>query len=144
MTEPLFLPVKKLDERATLPSRAHETDAGYDFYSLETKTLPVGGIHKFRTGIAVACPEGSALLLWDRSGLAAKHGLHRLAGVVDEGYRGEVQIVLVNLGGRSVTLREGDRIAQGILTPVLTPPVLEVEDLDDSDRGSGGFGSTGN
>ena len=137
------LRVKKLDERAQLPTREHPTDAGLDLFALEGKTMPPKTVHAFRTGLATAFPPGFALLIWDRSGLAVKHGLHRLAGVIDCSYRGELQVVIVNLGDRSVDVKAGDRIAQALLTPVAIPNIALVEDLDDTKRGTSGFGSSG-
>jgi len=95
------------------------------------------------TGIQMAIPEGYVGLVWDRSGLAAKHSLHCLAGVIDSGYRGEVGVVMINLGKEDFLVEKNMRIAQILIQPVELPSVVEVEDLDDTTRGDGGFGSTG-
>ena len=98
------------------------------------------------TGIAVAVPDGYAGLVAPRSGLAARHGISVVngPGVIDSGYRGELNAILINHGADSVTLRRGDRIAQLLVIPVALPTLVEVDELPDSERGTGGFGSTGN
>lgn len=149
------LKAKKLNPLAKLPQRANPTDAGLDIFSVEEVTLfPVGNLDgasmaelptraAIKTGIALAVPEGYGLFIWPRSGLAVKHGLDRLAGVVDASYRGELQIVLTNLGNEPYTIKVGDKIAQGILAPIALSNVEEVDELDSTTRGEGGFGSTG-
>jgi dUTP pyrophosphatase len=96
-----------------------------------------------KTGLAFAIPSGYVGLIWDRSGLAAKHGLHKLAGVIDAGYRGEVGVVLINHGSESFTVEKGMRVAQMLIQSVERVSLTEVEDLDETKRGEGGFGSTG-
>jgi dUTP pyrophosphatase len=140
------LHVFRLDPRAVLPTRAYPGDAGLDLYALEPVTLNAGERASVRTGVAVEIPEGHAGLVMPRSGLAARHGiaLVNAPGLIDSGYRGELQILLLNTDRtESCALAAGDRIAQLVLVAVVTPAVREVEALSDSDRGVGGFGSSG-
>jgi dUTP pyrophosphatase len=140
------LQAQRLHPDATLPTRAHESDAGLDLYALEPCTLGPGERATLRTGIAVEIPVGYAGLVMPRSGLAARHGiaLVNAPGLIDAGYRGELKVLLLNTDRtRSCELAAGDRIAQLVLTAVATPAVVEVEALSDTTRGAGGFGSTG-
>lgn len=144
--DPGFLRVLRLDPSATLPTRAYAHDAGLDLYALEGVTLEPGERASVRTGVAVEIPQGQAGLVLPRSGLAARHGiaLVNAPGLIDAGYRGELQVLLLNTDrSRRCTLGAGDRIAQLVLIEVATPAVLEVETLSDSERGAGGFGSSG-
>jgi dUTP pyrophosphatase len=142
----LSLRVKRLDPRAVLPRRAHEGDAGLDLHALEPVELPPGERALVRTGIAIALPPGTAGLVLPRSGLAARHGISvvNAPGLIDEGYRGELQVLLLNTD-RDATFRAaaGDRIAQLVIVDVEAPEVVESDDLGDSSRGTGGFGSSG-
>jgi dUTP pyrophosphatase len=136
--------VKKLDPDATIPTKANLLDAGYDLYAVvsgsailnpgETKLVP--------TGIAMAIPRGYAGLIWDRSSMGTK-GIHRFAGVVDAGYRGEIKVCLYNSNDRPYRLSSGDRIAQILIQKVGDFYLREVEDLNETGRGDGGFGSSG-
>jgi dUTP pyrophosphatase len=140
------LPVMRLDPRATLPTRAYPGDAGLDLYALEPLTLEPGERASARTGIAVEIPEGHAGLVLPRSGLAARHGiaLVNAPGLIDAGYRGELQILLLNTDRTTAcSIAAGDRIAQLVLIAVVTPAVAEVAELGGSTRGAGGFGSSG-
>jgi dUTP pyrophosphatase len=140
------LSIKRLDPRAMLPSRAYAHDAGLDLYSLEPVTLEPGERASVGTGVAVQIPEGQAGLVLPRSGLAARHGiaLVNAPGLIDAGYRGEVRVLLLNTDREEpCRLAAGDRIAQLVLITVATPEVVEVEDLSVSERGHGGFGSSG-
>jgi dUTP pyrophosphatase len=142
----MTLKVRRLDARARLPTRAYPGDAGLDLYALEDCVLAPGERASVRTGIAVEIPDGQAGLVLPRSGLAARHGiaLVNAPGLIDAGYRGELQILLLNTD-RSVpcALAAGDRIAQLVLVRVETPGVVEVEELALSERGAGGLGSSG-
>ncbi len=142
----MSLRVLRLDERATLPRRAYPGDAGLDLHALEDCTLVPGERARVRTGIAVEIPKGQAGLVLPRSGLAARHGiaLVNAPGLIDEGYRGEVQVLLLNTD-RTATceIQAGDRIAQLVLVRLETPEVVEVDVLAGSERGTGGFGSSG-
>ena len=137
--------LKRLDPDLPLPRRAHPGDAGVDLQSAVTVSLLPGERKTIATGIAIAIPDGYAGLVTPRSGLAARHGLSivNTPGLVDSGYRGELRIALINLGDEKVDIIRGDRIAQLVITPVETAEFVEVEDLPDSSRGDGGFGSTG-
>ena len=140
------LRVRRLDPRAVLPTRAYPDDAGLDLYALEEVELWAGGRASVGTGIAVEIPVGQAGLVLPRSGLAARHGiaLVNAPGLIDAGYRGEVRVLLLNTDTESAfRVSHGDRIAQLVLVRVETPEVAEVEELANSDRGEGGFGSSG-
>jgi dUTP pyrophosphatase len=136
----------RLADDAREPSRAHDGDAGYDLYAVEAATLAPGERASVGTGIAVAIPEGWAGLVLPRSGLAARHGITipNAPGLIDSGYRGEVRVLLLNADPRETfEIAVGDRIAQLLLVRHEAPEVLEVESLDDTVRGAGGFGSSG-
>jgi len=135
--------IKKIDKKAIIPKFSRKGDAAFDIHSLETYTIKPGERHIFQTGIAMEFPDGYGLLYWDRSGLAAKHGIHILAGVIDATYRGEHRIVLLNTGKESYDVKEGDRIAQAILLKLPDVEIEEVDELSDSNRGEGRFGSSG-
>jgi dUTP pyrophosphatase len=140
------LRVSRLDPRATLPTRAHASDAGLDLYALEPAVLAAGERASVRTGIAVEIPAGHAGLVLPRSGLAARHGiaLVNAPGLIDAGYRGEVRVLLLNTDpAAEYAISAGDRVAQLVLTRIETPSIVEVDSLEPSDRGAGGFGSSG-
>lgn len=129
-----------------LPVRAHAGDAGLDLASCESVDLLPGARAAVATGWAVAIPPGMAGLVVPRSGNALRHGLTvaNAPGLIDSGYRGELKVILVNLGDQSVRVDEGDRIAQLVVTPVASGAAIQVDALPASDgRGEGGFGSTG-
>jgi dUTP pyrophosphatase len=140
------LPVSRLRPEATLPTRAYPGDAGLDLYAVEEHTLWPGERASIGTGIAVQIPEGQAGLVVPRSGLAAKHGISvvNAPGLIDAGYRGEIRVLLLNNDSEhAFEVSPGDRIAQLVLVEVRTPAVSEVSSLDASERGAGGFGSSG-
>lgn len=137
------LQFKRLHPDAQLPRRQSEHAAGYDLNSVETVKLYPGQRQAIRTGIAVALPEGTAGFLWPRSGMAVKQGADRLAGLVDADYRGEVLVALINHGLADIDIKTGDRIGQMVVSPVLTPEPEWAEELPDTVRGEGGFGSSG-
>ncbi|HIO41542.1 MAG TPA: dUTP diphosphatase [Aquifex sp.] len=137
------LKVKKLRPDAVPPVRKRKGDAGLDLYAVEDVVLKPGEWKAVPTGIAVEIPEGHFGLIKDRSGLALKHALHCLAGVVDENYRGEIKVVMINLGGEEFKVEKGTRIAQLLIVPYLSVEVEEVEELSDTERGERGFGSSG-
>ncbi|HID79514.1 MAG TPA: dUTP diphosphatase [Aquifex aeolicus] len=139
----LRLKVKKLREDARLPVRKRKGDAGLDLYSVENVILKPGEWKAVSTGIAIEIPQGYFGLVKDRSGLALKYALHCLAGVIDENYRGEVKVLLINLGNREVKLEKHSRIAQLLIVPYLETEVEESENLSDTERGEKGFGSSG-
>jgi dUTP pyrophosphatase len=136
----------KLSEKATLPTRAHDSDAGLDLYAAEGARIVPGARVSVGTGLAMAVPEGLAGLVLPRSGLALKAGVTLLnsPGLIDPGYRGEVRILLVNTDQTiDFHVKPGDRIAQLLLVPIATASPLEADALDTSARGAGGFGSSG-
>jgi dUTP pyrophosphatase len=142
----MTLKVRRLEPRARLPTRAYPGDAGLDLYALEDGTLDPGQRASIRTGIAVEIPGGEAGLVLPRSGLAARHGiaLVNAPGLIDSGYRGEIVVLLLNTDPSArFELAAGDRIAQLVLVKVQTPGVIEVDELAASERGAGGFGSSG-
>ncbi|MGB8957551.1 MAG: dUTP diphosphatase [Candidatus Aminicenantales bacterium] len=136
------LKVKRIHPEARLPVYGHPGDAGLDLFSVVDRDLAPGEVFAAPTGIQIAVPAGHVGLVWDKSGISLK-GVHRLAGVIDAGYRGEVQVVLINLGAAPFALRQGMKIAQLLVQPVAAVDVIECEALDDTSRGQGGFGSTG-
>jgi len=134
--------VKKLNAEARLPERAHPNDAGLDLFGVQDVTLTPHEPVRVQTGIAMAVPQGNVGLICDRSSLGAK-GIRTLGGVVDAGYRGEVQVILINLRNEPVLLKKGDKIAQMLIIPVNLCEIAETQSLDDTSRSTGGFGSTG-
>ncbi|MEW6295447.1 MAG: dUTP diphosphatase [Candidatus Diapherotrites archaeon] len=138
------LKVQRLDKGIELPDYAHEGDAALDLRSAEEFVLKPLEKKLVKTGIKVAIPREHVGLVWDRSGLAAKNGIHVLAGVIDSGYRGEICVVLINLGKAEFIVEKNSRIAQMLIQPVQTVKVIETESLEETRRGEKGFGSTGN
>jgi dUTP pyrophosphatase len=143
----LELRFKRLSEAARLPSEAHSGDAGLDLHAAEPLTLEsAGGRGSVGTGLAVEIPPGHAGLVLPRSGLAAKHGiaLVNAPGLIDSGYRGELRVLLLNTDPREpFEIEVGDRIAQLLIVPFVEADPLEAEELSASERGAGGFGSSG-
>jgi dUTP pyrophosphatase len=140
------LPVKRLHPDAILPTRAYGGDAGLDLHAVEALTLAPGARASVGTGLAVAIPEGQAGLVLPRSGLAARSGvaLVNAPGLIDAGYRGELRVLLLNTDRDTpVEIAIGDRIAQLVLIRVELPATVEVDELPGSERGAGGFGSSG-
>jgi len=135
--------IKKLDKKARLPEYAHTTDAGMDLSSLEDLIIDPGESIICKTGIAMAIPVGYVGLIWDKSGVAAKKEIKTMGGVIDAGYRGEVGVILKNLSQEKYEIKVGQKIAQMLIQKVEQPELLEVEELDNTDRGDSGFGSTG-
>ncbi|KAK3424791.1 hypothetical protein EUGRSUZ_F01560 [Eucalyptus grandis] len=135
--------VKKLSEKAVLPSRASPLSAGYDLSSAAEAKVPARGKALVPTDLSVAIPEGTYARIAPRSGLAWKHSIDVGAGVIDADYRGPVGVILFNHSDVDFEVKAGDRIAQLIIEKIMTPDVVEVEDLDSTLRGEGGFGSTG-
>lgn len=142
----MSLRVARLDPHAILPTRAHPGDAGLDLYALQAAALEPGERASVGTGIAVEIPPGQAGLVLPRSGLAARHGISvvNAPGLIDSGYRGELRVLLLNTDRRArFELPAGDRIAQLVLVSIHTPEPGEVAQLEVSERGTGGFGSSG-
>ncbi len=139
------LKVKKLVDHAMLPRYAHPGDAGLDLFAAEPITLAAGGSGIVKTGISIELPEGTEAQVRPRSGLALKHAVTVLnsPGTVDEGYRGEVGVIMINHGKEDFHIEQGMKIAQMLVKPVYTVEVEEAEELSGTSRGEGGFGSTG-
>ena len=139
--------VKKLNDKAILPTYGSAEAAGADLYACldAPVTVQPGETAWIPTGIALEVPKGCAGLVYARSGLGVKRGLApaNKVGVIDSDYRGQIHVVLLNHGKTEQTIQHGERIAQFLITPVLTPAYEEAEELSDTDRGAGGFGSTG-
>lgn len=139
---------QKLHPNAVIPQRATPGSAGMDLVACieEPVLLPAGGRAMIPTGLAMAIPTAEWVgLVYARSGLAVRHGitLSNSVGVIDSDYRGEIRVGLCNLGQEPYTIQPGERIAQLVISPVLLPPVEEANELDSTERGTGGFGSTG-
>lgn len=134
--------VKKLDPESKVPLYANSTDAGMDLFSTEDVVIKSGQLHKVKTGISIELPEGYVSLVWDKSGIASKL-VKTFAGVIDSGYRGEYLIALMNLGKEDYKIEKGDKVAQVLIQKVEHPDILVVEELSETSRGTGGFGSTG-
>lgn len=131
----------KLDPGAIMPTRAHETDAGLDLYARESLEIPVDGVGTFDTGVHVAIPEGYVGLITAKSGLM-KQGITS-RGTIDSGYTGSIRVVLFNHCICPVKIEKGQKISQLVLLPIITPELELVDSLEETERGSGGFGSTG-
>ncbi|KAL1348633.1 deoxyuridine 5'-triphosphate nucleotidohydrolase [Arachis hypogaea] len=138
-----LLRVKKLSDNAVLPSRASPLSAGYDLSSAVETKIPARGKALVATDLSISIPEGTYARIAPRSGLALKHSIDVGAGVIDADYRGPVGVILFNHSDVDFEVKVGDRVAQLILEKIVTPDVVEVEDLDSTVRGEGGFGSTG-
>jgi dUTP pyrophosphatase len=144
---PIEIKLKRLAHGAGLPVPAYATAhaAGMDVVSAEDVTIPPAGRHAIATGFAMAIPEGYEVQVRPRSGLALKHGisLPNTPGTIDADYRGELKVILINHGDQPFVIARGDRIAQLVAAPVQIATFAEVENLDETVRGAGGFGSTG-
>ena len=143
--ESLLIQVMKLYENARLPEKAHEDDAGFDLFAREGAVIPAGGSRLVPTGIALALPPMTEAQIRPRSGLALRHQITVLnsPGTIDAGYRGELGVILINHGQQEFVVTEGMKIAQMVVGPVLPARLLETDRLGGTDRGEGGFGSTG-
>lgn len=137
------LQIKRLTSTAILPKYANPGDAGMDLFSDEEVTLQPGERKAVKTGIAFALPPNHVGLVWDKSSVSSKMGVHCLAGVIDESYRGEVQIVMINHASTPQSFTRGQKIAQLLVQPISYAQVEEVQELNETTRGTGGFGSTG-
>lgn len=141
----MILKVKKLTADALLPQYAHPGDAGADLFANEATTIGSGKSAMIKTGISIELPPSTEAQVRPRSGLAAKNQITVLntPGTIDEGYRGEVCVILINHGEKDFVVEKGMKIAQMVVKPVIAVEVQEVADLSDTRRGTGGFGSTG-
>ena len=134
--------IKKLHPDATIPTFGTKNSAGFDIYSNENYELKPGETHAFSTGIAMEIPEGKACFIWDRSGMGFK-GIHRFSGLIDSDYRGEFKIILYNHTIKDYEIKKGDRICQAVIQNYYQPEFKEVDELSETERGKGSFGSTG-
>lgn len=137
-----FIPFKKLSALANIPLRATKGDAGLDLCSIENAVIEVGGRKAIGTGLAVAIPYGSRGQIHERSGLAINKGIKVGGGVIDCGYRGELKVILFNLGTSPFEIKVGDKIAQLVIDVVNLGTPVEVQSLDETERGTNGFGSS--
>ena len=138
-----MLRIKKLSKSAIIPKYIREGDAAMDLYANEDVVLQPGVQHAVKTGIAMAIPKDHVGLIWDRSGLAVRNGLKTMGGVIDSNYRGEIGVITINLSSEPFKVEKGMRIAQMIIQRVEVMDVEEVNDLDETVRGSDAFGSSG-
>ena len=134
--------IKLLHPLAKIPTKKYEGDAGYDLYSIEDKTLPPRTVTEVQTGVAIELPKGYYAEIHSRSGLRRK-GVFPPVGVIDEGYRGDLRVILYNFTDKEYHVKKGDKIAQLIIKPRIEVDFIQVEELSESDRGGHGFGSTG-
>ena len=136
---------RKIDPAARLPAYAHPGDAGMDLFSVEEVSLPPGGRALVHTGLVMQLPPDAEAQVRPRSGLALKHGVTVLntPGTIDAGYRGEVGVILINHGDTDFLVEKGMKIAQMVVAPVVRATIEETSVTDETDRGTGGFGSTG-
>ena len=141
----MTLRFKKIRPDATLPSYAHASDAGMDVRSVEDVTVPAKGRVLVHTGLVMLLPPMYEAQVRPRSGLALKHGITVLntPGTIDAGYRGEVGVILANFGDGDFEVKKGDKVAQIVVAPVVKAEIEESSEIDETDRGAGGFGSTG-
>ena len=131
-----------LDPGAKMPTRAHSTDAGLDLYAMDTQVVPAKDSAIFDTGVHMELPDGTVGFLKSKSGLNVNYGITS-EGVIDVGYTGSIKVKLYNQSGRDYTVKAGDKISQLVILPILTPYLELVDKLEDTERGDGGFGSTG-
>ena len=135
--------VKKTEERAIIPTRSNSDDAGWDLYSITTRSIAPSQRVTIRTGISLQIPEEYVGLIWPRSGMSVKNGIDVLAGVVDSGYRGEIMAPCDNIKDFRFNIKKGDRLFQLVAADNSPISYKLVDSLSDTTRGSGGFGSTG-
>lgn len=134
---------KKLRPEAHAPTKSYEQDAGFDLFACEKVTIPARGRASVPTGIAIELPKGTAGLIWDKSGLAKNKGITVMAGVIDEGFRGEITLCLANLSDQDQVIEKGDKAAQLVVQKIEQLSIEEVKELSDSHRGERGWGSSG-
>ncbi|WP_252250279.1 dUTP diphosphatase [Clostridium sp. ZBS13] len=143
--EKYILKIKKINEKAVVPNYAHEGDAGLDLYSVEELLLEAGERALIHTGIKIELPKNTEAQIRPRSGLALKHGITTLnsPGTIDEGYRGEIGVILINHSRECFKIEEGMKIAQMVIKPIINVQIEEANELNDSERKANGFGSSG-
>jgi dUTP pyrophosphatase len=143
MKNKLIIKFKKLNSSAVIPTYGHPGDAAMDLYSNQNVIIKPKQYKIIKLGLASIIPKNWFASIRDRSGLAANHGLHVHAGVIDSGYRGEWAVILINHGTKTYNIRKGDRIAQAIISPAPHVEIKQVKNLNSSKRSTKGFGSTG-
>lgn len=141
--ERMKIPAMRENTEIPLPTHSKPTDAAIDLRANETVSIEPNKQHAVATGLKVAIPTGFVGLIWDRSGIAYKNSVSTLGGVIDSNYRGEIKVIMRNFGTESFSIGKGDRIAQMIIQKHETVELIEVESLDETDRGDTGFGNTG-
>ncbi|MBU0530196.1 MAG: dUTP diphosphatase [Candidatus Aenigmatarchaeota archaeon] len=134
--------VQRIDKAVEMPSYSYKHDAGLDLRSAEECVIRPGERRVVKTGIKTSIPENHVGLIWDKSGIASKFGMRVLAGVIDSGYRGEIGVVLINLGQEDFHIEKNMKIAQMLIQPVIQADIMEVENLEEAERGDRGFGSS--
>lgn len=139
------LKIRKIDENAILPNYAHEGDAGLDLYAVKELVLKPGDRGLVHTGIQIELPKNTEAQIRPRSGLALKNGITTLnsPGTIDEGYRGEIGVILINHGNETFKVEQGMKIAQMVIKPVFKVDIIETEELSNTERSEKGFGSSG-
>ncbi len=137
------LKIKRLRREMIIPRYAHAGDAGLDLYSCEDYEIKPGERHVFGLGFALELPAGYVALVWDKSGLARKHGLTLLGGVIEAGYRGEYQLIMFNTSPHPYAVKKGDKIGQLLIQTIESVKIEDADTLSETERGTGGFGSTG-
>lgn len=139
----MVIKVKKIQDEAKIPNIAYKGDAGADLYAIADIKIKPSERVNIGIGLAMEIPFGYVGLIWDKSGLAAKHGIHTLAGVVDAGYRGEIHVTLLNTSNKSYQIKKGDKIAQILIQAISQPQFVVAERLNETSRGAGTKGSSG-
>lgn len=139
----MLLRFKKIHKDAKIPSYAYKGDAGLDLYIPESLIIKKGERKSVALGIAIEIPDGYVGILFDKSGLSHKYGLKSYGGIIDSGYRGEIHVGMMNLSDLDYEFKTGEKIIQILIIPIVQAEVVEVDDLSDSDRGTGAFGSSG-
>jgi dUTP pyrophosphatase len=139
----MILKIQKIYEDSKIPANGYQGDAGFDLYSYGDFVIKPGERVSIPTGIKMAIPEGYVGLVWDKSGIAFKRGIKSMGGVVDSGYRGEIMVCLINLDSETQEIKKGDKIAQMVIQPFISPEIEEGELLEETHRGDKGFGSSG-
>ena len=141
----MVLKFKRIHQDATIPAYAHPSDAGMDVRSVEDIVIPARGRALVHTGLVMLLPPGYEAQVRPRSGLALKNGITVLntPGTIDSGYRGEIGVILFNSSDEPFKVAKGDKVAQIVIAPVTQPEIAETDEIDSTDRGAGGFGSTG-
>ena len=134
--------VKKLDPQAKLPLRAHDTDSGADLFALSRTVLPPHAVTHVHTGVCVELPEQTSGIIWGKSSVESK-GIKAMAGLVDAPYRGELIVCMYNLNDTEFVFEAGQKVAQLVVLPTLYPSFVQADQISQTSRGSGGFGSTG-